>query len=127
MPTITPGTIAYGTILYATANANVREGPSVGYSAIAKLKTGQQVTALGSVTSDGELWVTVAAGQWVAGKLLADKPPAAAGGGGGGGGSPPPPYTPTPSGDGNMGTVVAVVAALAAGYAAYKWASKVRK
>ena len=123
MPTITSGPLGYGSILYATANANVRDGPGTGYKAVASLKTGQQVTTISSVVSDGDLWVLVAPAQWVSGTLLADKPPAASGGGTG---TPPPPYTP-PADSGSMGTVVAALAAAAAGFIAYKWASKRRK
>jgi uncharacterized protein YgiM (DUF1202 family) len=122
MPTITIGTVPYGATLYATTNANLRDGPSTAYAKVGSLTAGQQVTALGSVTTDGESWVTVAAGQWVAGKLLADKPPAAPSGGGGS--APPPAVSPTVSGGNAMGSVFAAVLAAAAGYAAYRWASK---
>lgn len=125
MPTITEGKTPYGTVLYATVNANVRNGPGVGYDAIATLKTGQQVTAQGSVTVDGEPWVTVAAGQWVSGKLLADKPPAASDGSGGG--VTPPPYKPDIGGGVAFSDVALAIMAAAAGYAAYKWASKGQK
>lgn len=122
MPTITPGTVPYGATLYATTNANLRDGPSTEYAKVGSLPAGQQVTALGSVTADGESWVGVAAGQWVAGKLLADKPPAAPSGGGGGASTPP--VSPTDSSGNAMGSVFAAVLAAAAGYAAYRWASK---
>lgn len=122
MPTTTAdNSTPYGTILYATGNANVRNGPHTTYEKVGSLATGQQVTALGSVKTDGDVWVMVGAGQWVAGKLLADKPPAVPTGGGGG--TSTPPYTPPESG-GSMGTVAAAAAALAAGYLAYRWASK---
>jgi uncharacterized protein YgiM (DUF1202 family) len=122
MPTFTIGTVPYLATLYATTNANLRDGPSTAYAKVGSLTAGQQVTAGGSVTTDGESWVVVAAGKWVLGKLLADKPPAAPSGGGGSG--PADGVSPTAPGGNAIGSVFAAVLAAAAGYAAYRWASK---